>query len=279
MPGNASGEKRHALATGGIPTQRSEFECPEVRRGQQLLPDGLAAKCRICTEIGGSAIVVQEADQAKVFDATTLAGGCRKDHDLREIVAAIALDPNARVRPVLAGDVFRLQHERHGARRIDCYGSVRGAKPGAKGDGGDMPLAHASQGKNESERVFRYSRLIRMQDDARIEKRCCLIGIFVAKMGTDQERLFMGDLAITDDDAINLVEPPQKQGRNLTMPSREIIKNALQLLVERCWVERQDAVGDALRTWLIRYRIFIGFRRRHIGSDHYPCWIGAEQFG
>lgn len=98
-------------------------------------------------------------------------------------------------------------------------------------------------------------------------------------MGTDQERLFMGDLAITDDDAINLVEPPQKQGRNLTMPSREIIKNALQLIVERCWVERQDAVGDALRTWLIRYRIFIGFRRRHIGSDHYPCWIGAEQFG
>src|SRR3546814_4556990 len=91
----------------------------------------------LCTEIGGSAIVVQEADQAKVFDATTLAGGCRKDHDLREIVAAIALDPNARVRPVLAGDVFSLQHERHGARRIDCYGSVRGAKPGAKGDGGD----------------------------------------------------------------------------------------------------------------------------------------------
>src|SRR3546814_13563709 len=82
--------------------------------------------------------VCDVAGDPRELHVLTLPFPTRRSSDLlREIVAAIALDPNARGRPVLAGDVFSLQHERHGARRIDCYGSVRGAKPGAKGDGGD----------------------------------------------------------------------------------------------------------------------------------------------
>jgi len=39
-------------------------------------------------------------------------------------MTAIALDTNARVWPILIGNVLCLQYERHGADRIERYGSA-----------------------------------------------------------------------------------------------------------------------------------------------------------
>ena len=80
-------EQRHALVLHGGAVERAEFEMDKVRRLQQLRQRDLAVVSGVGRVVGEAAVVVLEADEARVLDAVALAGRGRKEDALRDPAA------------------------------------------------------------------------------------------------------------------------------------------------------------------------------------------------
>ena len=78
-------EQRHAFVLHGGAVERDELEMNEVRRLQQLRQDDLAVVSGVGRVVGEAAVVVLEADEARVLDAVALAGRGRKEDALGDL--------------------------------------------------------------------------------------------------------------------------------------------------------------------------------------------------
>ena len=92
LPVDFAREQRHALVLHGGAVERVEFEMDKVRRLQQLRQGDLAVVRGVGRVVGEAAVVVLEADEARVLDAVALAGRGRKEDALRNAAAGSKVD-------------------------------------------------------------------------------------------------------------------------------------------------------------------------------------------
>ena len=109
-----------------------------------------------------------------------------------------------------------------------------------------MAFAHTTQRKYEALRPFGHIGLLGMRHNAGVKQGCRFVGIFMTKMGADEEGLFVTGLAFAEFDSFNFVIPAQEECRNVAMSPGKIAQHALNFLPECLIVQRENPVGDPL---------------------------------
>ena len=117
-----------------------------------------------------------------------------------------------------------------------------------------MSFADAAQRHREADGSLRQSRLIGVEDDARVEQSGRFEGIFFAEIGADQQRPVAVDGIAIDRQAVDLSEAAEQQLFDVPVALGERGGDALQLPAKRLIVEREDALDDSLRPRVILVR-------------------------
>ncbi len=109
-----------------------------------------------------------------------------------------------------------------------------------------MTLADAAQRQDEAHGALGQVGLVAVKDDARVEQRGGLIGIFLAEIGADQPALLGVDPIGTGDLVGNLVEAPHQHAVDIAVIFVERFGHADKLMCQFLALQRDDAVDDLL---------------------------------
>jgi len=109
-----------------------------------------------------------------------------------------------------------------------------------------VPFANASQRQYKPYVSSRYTRLIGMRYNARIEQRRRLERIFFAEMGADQKRLLVLDRTMVDQQNIHFVEAPSQNWFDVTVMFFQAWGHTFKLDPEVFVLQRKDPVRDSL---------------------------------
>lgn len=109
-----------------------------------------------------------------------------------------------------------------------------------------MAFAHTAQRKYEALRPFGHIGLFGMRYNAGVEQGRRFVGIFMTKMGANEEGLFVTGLTFAEFDSFNFVKPAQEECRNVAMSPGKVAQHAFNFLPKGLIVQRQNPVGDPL---------------------------------
>ena len=116
-----------------------------------------------------------------------------------------------------------------------------------------MPFPDRAKTQDEATPAFRRTGLIRMGDDARIEQRRRLEGIFMHEIGADQLALHLGENDMSSKGVFHFVGTRLERLQQVAVAALEILENIGQLVGCRLGIERQDPLDDMVRPCLVRW--------------------------
>ena len=90
---------------------------------------------------------------------------------------------------------------------------------------GNMSLADRTQAENETSAARRYSRLIRMGHDTRIEQSSCFERIFVQKVRADEPALVLGERRVFGEGVFHLSRASLERLEQIAVASQKILQH------------------------------------------------------
>src|SRR5580698_417430 len=110
-----------------------------------------------------------------------------------------------------------------------------------------MSFSHCTQAQYETSPALWHTGLIRMSNDARIEKRRSLERVLMQEIGADQPALVLGECRVDRKGFFHFIGARLKYLEQIAVPALEVLEHLGQLAGSGFGIERHDSIDDVVR--------------------------------